>query len=152
MFTRLVFICILFACCQYSCFAYEREIAITIDDLPFVASATNTPSSYKRTQERFMALIQPLIDNKVPVTGFIIGGAVAKNEWDFLRYFREQGFNLGNHTYTHWSLGSTSADKYISDINKADKVLSEVMTEPKYFRFPYLEEGKGAKKRKIRTI
>lgn len=133
-----------------SCFAVqEREIAITIDDLPFVGSGTSTPSSLKRTQDRFMAIVKALVDNQVPATGFIIGGAVAKNEWDLLETFRNQGFNLGNHTYTHNGLNSMSAEKYIADIERADATLAQVMTQPKYFRYPYLAEGKGKKKQQV---
>lgn len=134
-----------------SCFAQEHEIAITIDDLPFVGSATNTPASYKRTQERFMAIVKSLVDNQVPATGFIIGGAIAKNEWDFLTTFRDQGLTLGNHTYTHRSLNGMSAESYIADIEKADRILTPVMTEPKYFRYPYLAEGTGEKKHKVQA-
>lgn len=143
----VVLFCNLMSC---SAFAQDKEIAITIDDLPFVGSGTNTPSSLKRTQDRFMALVNTLVNNQVPATGFAIGGAVAKNEWDLLEAFRNQGFHLGNHTYTHLNLNTMNVDKYISDIDKADKVLTRVMTEPKYFRFPYLAEGKGAKKTKVR--
>lgn len=134
-----------------SCFAQEHEIAITIDDLPFVGSATNTPASYKRTQERFMAILKVLVDNNVPATGFAIGGAVAKNEWDFLTAFRDSGMTLGNHTYTHRSLNSMSAESYIADIERADIKLAAVLTEPKYFRYPYLAEGAGEKKRKVQA-
>jgi peptidoglycan/xylan/chitin deacetylase (PgdA/CDA1 family) len=132
-----------------SCFAEEREIAITIDDLPFVGSGTSTPANLKRTQDRFMAIVNALIDNQVPATGFVIGGAIAKNEWELLDAFRNQGLSLGNHTYTHRSLNGMSADKYIADIERADTKLAAIMTEPKYFRFPYLAEGNGAKKEKV---
>lgn len=151
MLLRWSVVTLLFCIFNMPCLAAnEREIAITIDDLPFVGSATNTPSSLKRTQARFMALIKPLIDNQIPATGFVIGGAVAKNEWDLLHTFRNQGFVLGNHTYTHDSLDGMSAEKYISDIERADKKLAPVLTEPKYFRYPYLAEGKGNKKQKVR--
>jgi peptidoglycan/xylan/chitin deacetylase (PgdA/CDA1 family) len=129
----------------------ENEIAITIDDLPFVGSGTSTPSSLKRTQERFMAIVNTLVENQIPATGFAIGGAVAKNEWDLLETFRNQGLTIGNHTYTHLSLNSISAEKYISDVERADKTLTKVMTEPKYFRYPYLAEGKGEKKEKVQA-
>lgn len=131
------------------CFATENEIAITIDDLPFVGSGTNTPANLKRTQDRFMAIVNTLVENQVPATGFAIGGAIAKNEWPFLEAFRGQGLSIGNHTYTHRSLNSLTADQYIADVERADVRLTPVMTEPKYFRYPYLAEGKGEKKQKV---
>lgn len=133
------------------CVAEENEIAITIDDLPFVASGTNTPANLKRTQERFMSIVNTLVENQVPATGFIIGGAVAKNEWDLLQTFRNQGLSLGNHTYTHFNLNTMNTDKYISDIDRADTSLASVLTEPRYFRYPYLAEGKGEKKQKVQA-
>ncbi|MGC1181977.1 polysaccharide deacetylase family protein [Legionella sp.] len=150
MLLRWSFVTLLLCTLNIPCFAAdEREIAITIDDLPFVGSGTNTPANFKRTQDRFMAIVKALVDNRVPATGFAIGGAVAKNEWEFLETFRNQGFALGNHTYTHQSLGGMSADKYIADIERADVKLASVMTQPKYFRYPYLAEGTGAKKQKV---
>lgn len=147
---RIITVSFLFCALNVSAFAtQEREIAITIDDLPFVGSGSSTPSSLKRTQDRFMAIVKALVDNQVPATGFAIGGAVAKNEWDLLETFRNQGFALGNHTYTHRSLGAISANKYIEDIERADTRLAPVLTEPKYFRYPYLAEGTGAKKQKV---
>lgn len=140
---------ILFGLLNTALFAQDHEIAITIDDLPFVGSGTSRPKDFQRTQERFSALVKILIDNQVPATGFVIGGAIAKNQWDFLTTFRDQGLSLGNHTYTHKSLNGMTAEKYIADIEKADTVLTPVMTQPKYFRYPYLAEGKGEKKQKV---
>ncbi len=147
---RMVLVTLLGCMLISNSFAGEtREIAITIDDLPFVGSGTSTPAHLKRTQERFMAIVNALVDHQVPATGFVIGEAVAKNEWDLLQTFRNQGFALGNHTYTHQSLGAISAEKYINDIERADVRLAPVLTEPKYFRYPYLAEGKGAKRQKV---
>lgn len=140
---------LLFCTLNSTCFAESREIAITIDDLPFVGSGSNTPASLKRTQDRFMAIVNTLVEQQVPATGFAIGGAVAKNEWDLMEAFRNQGLTIGNHTYTHRSLNSISAEKYIADIEKADITLARVMTDPKYFRYPYLAEGKGEKKKQV---
>ncbi|MFI4919756.1 MAG: polysaccharide deacetylase family protein [Legionellales bacterium] len=149
MLSRLLGVSAFFCIMTLPCFAEEREIAITIDDLPFVGSGTSTPASLKRTQERFMAIVNTLVNNQVPATGFAIGGSVAKNEWEMLETFRNQGLTIGNHTYTHQSLNALSAEKYIADIERADTVLAPVMTEPKYFRFPYLAESKGEKKQKV---
>ena len=43
-----------------TCFGQDqvREIAITIDDLPLVASKMNTPGNIQRSTERFAKIIQ----------------------------------------------------------------------------------------------
>jgi len=119
----------------------SREIAITIDDLPLVASKMDTPGNQQRSTERFMRIIQVLKENNVPATGFVIAGAIGKGQWAFLEQFRDAGFLVGNHTYSHQDLNHMSAEKYIADVARADKILSPILTEPKYFRYPYLAEG-----------
>ena len=124
-----------------TCFGQDREIAITIDDLPLVASRMNTPGNQQRSTERFMKIVEAFSENKVPATGFVIAGSIEKGQWAFLEAFRKAGLSIGNHTYTHYSLNQVGAEKYIADIARADKVLSPILTEPKYFRYPYLAEG-----------
>lgn len=127
----------------------QKEIAITIDDLPLVASRMDTPGNQQRATERFNKIIQALVDNKVPATGFVIAGAIGKGQWAFLEQFRKAGFDLGNHTYSHRSLNQVGADKYIADIARADKILTPLMTSPKYFRYPYLAEGANQSREKV---
>ncbi|CAM2965551.1 polysaccharide deacetylase [Legionella steigerwaltii] len=131
------------------CFADEKEIAITMDDLPLVASRMNTPGNRQRTTERFTQIVQTFQKYKVPVIGFVIAGAIEKGQWAFLEQFRKAGFMLGNHTYSHYDLDQISAEKYIADIDRADKILTPIMTNPKYFRYPYLAEGNKGKKQKV---
>jgi len=132
-----------------TCYAQEKEIAITIDDLPFVGSANNNADKLKRENERFMLIMQALIDHKVPATGFVIAGSIEKNQWQLLEKFRDEGFILGNHTYSHKSLNNVTADTYINDMDKADTILTPLMIGPKYFRYPYLAESKGEKKQAV---
>lgn len=132
-------------------FAYEKEIAITIDDLPFVGTAGNNQARLQREHDRFMAIMQPLVDNKVPTTGFVIANSIEKDQWQLLEAFKDAGFIIGNHTYSHANLNTTTAAKYIANIDKADKILEPLMTSPKYFRYPYLAEGKGDKKAEVLT-
>ena len=134
---------------NHPCFAGEREIAITIDDLPFVGTNSNDEGNLKRTHERFMKIVQSLVDNHVPATGFIVAGAIGKGQWELLETFRTDGFSLGNHTYSHANLNRIGAEKYIDEIAHADQILSPVMTQPKYFRYPYLAEGKGLVKEEV---
>lgn len=130
------------------CFGQDqnKEIAITIDDLPLVASKMNTPGNQQRSTERFSKIVQALTDNHVPATGFVIAGAIEKGQWAFLEEFRKAGLSLGNHTYSHWNLNAMSAQKYIADVARADKILAPILTEPKYFRYPYLAEGNSKTK------
>ncbi|STY28611.1 polysaccharide deacetylase [Legionella wadsworthii] len=131
------------------CFAEEKEIAITMDDLPLVASRMNTPGNRQRSTERFTQIVETFQKYKVPVIGFVIAGAIEKGQWDFLEQFRKAGFMLGNHTYSHYDLNHVGVDKYLADLDRADKVLTPIMTEPKYFRYPYLAEGNKEKKQKV---
>lgn len=129
--------------------AYDREIALTIDDLPFVGGSSNTPGNIQRTHDRFMSMLQSLITYHVPATGFIIAGSIGKGQWELLEAFRNAGFGLGNHTYTHANLDRMSSSKYIEEIAKADQKLTPIMTTPKYFRYPYLAEGRGETKHQV---
>lgn len=131
------------------CFAAEREIAITIDDLPFVGTDSNDSGNLQRSHDRFMKIMQSLIDHHVPATGFVIAGAIGKGQWQLLEEFRKEGFALGNHTWSHANLNHSSSEKYINEIARADQKLAPIMTQPKYFRYPYLAEGKGVAKHEI---
>ncbi|WED44468.1 polysaccharide deacetylase family protein [Legionella cardiaca] len=130
-------------------FAQDREIAITIDDLPFVGSSNNNPAKLQREHDRFMKILQTLIEKNVPATGFVIAGSIEKGQWELLEQFRQAGFILGNHTYSHRSLNSVTAEKYIDDVDRADKVLTPLFPDRKYFRYPYLAESSGQKKQTV---
>lgn len=131
------------------CLAFEREIAITIDDLPFVGTTFNNPAKLKREHDRFMNIMQALVDNQVPATGFVISGTIENGQWELLEQFKKAGFTIGNHTYSHENLNTTSTEQYIDNVDKADRTLSPLMTPIKYFRYPYLAEGRGEKRRLV---
>ena len=63
--------CLILLSCLVSqiSFAQEREIAITIDDLPFVGTNSNDAGNLRRTRERFIKILDTLIENQVPATG-----------------------------------------------------------------------------------
>ncbi len=135
--SRLLFTLLLL---QSTCFAHNKTIAITIDDLPFVGEARNF---------HLNMLIETMKERHVPATGFIIGSEVRKDNWETLRKFRDAGFGVGNHTHTHINLNRVKTKRYIHDINQADTLLAPILTEPKYFRYPYLAMSNGRKRDKI---
>lgn len=134
---------------SFTATAAERLIAITIDDLPFVGSTHNKESNLQREHDRFLSIMQMALDRKVPITGFVIAGTIEKDQWQLLELFLKNGFPLGNHTYSHPNLGTMSAEKYIADIDHADKILTPLFNGPKYFRYPYLAESQGKKKQQV---
>lgn len=140
---------IVLLCTAFNCYGQVREIAITIDDLPFVGSKMNSAANKQRSIDRFKKIVQVFSENKVPVTGFVIAGAIQKGQWEFLEEFRKAGLMLGNHTYSHYNLNQLNVDKYIADVDRADKILKPLMTEPRYFRYPYLAEGNKKSKPKV---
>jgi len=126
-----------------------KQVAITIDDLPFVGSANNHPGKLRRERNRFIKIMETLKEKKAPATGFVVAGSIEKGQWELLETFAKQGFEIGNHTYSHPSLNSVSADSYIRNIARADDRLKPIMGAPKYFRYPYLAESRGVKKQKV---
>jgi peptidoglycan/xylan/chitin deacetylase (PgdA/CDA1 family) len=126
-----------------------KTIAITIDDLPFVGSTHNKPHKIKRENMRFKKIIDALKKYNIPVTGFVVAGTIEKGQWDLLKEFHQSGFIIANHTYTHLNLNVNNAERYIRNIKRADEKLSPFLTGTKFFRYPYLAEGRGYKKAKV---
>lgn len=126
-----------------------HEIAITIDDLPFVGSSNGDQGKLKREHDRFLKILQALKDNKVPATGFVIANSIEPGQWALLEQFKNEGFIIGNHTYSHANLNRLPAEKYIQEIAHADEILAPLMTQQKYFRYPYLAEASGEKKEQV---
>ena len=139
---------LLASCISSISYAQVKEIALTIDDLPYVGTNSETKGNLQRSQDRFMKILGYVVDNHVPATGFVIAGSIAQGQWQLLEQFRAAGLGIGNHTYSHANLNHISAERYISEIQRSDKILAPIMTQPKYFRYPYLAEGRGPTRRR----
>lgn len=150
MLTKKLGLVMLLGCMVSFAHAQVKEIAITIDDLPFIGSDYSNPNNLRRENERLQRIINTLNDRQIPATGFIIAGAIAKGQWELLEELKRDGYVLGNHTYSHRSLNNTPTEKYIHDVDKADQILLPLMEDgKKYFRYPYLAESHGAKKQQV---
>lgn len=130
--TRIRFIIAIF--CYFvilGCFAANKQIAITIDDLPF-----------RQSDEHVQNIINALLKHKAPAIGFVIGDWVNEDTIPQLQVLKSNGFLIGSHSYSHRSLRDISPEEYTADIAKADAILAPYMTSPKYYRYPYLAEGR----------
>lgn len=119
------------------------EIALTIDDLPFLGHAGKDAGKSRRQVDRFHKILDTLQQEQVPATGFVIAGAIEPGQWELLELWKNSGYPLGNHTYSHLVLNRTDTEKYINDVNKADQILKSLMTGQKYFRYPGLSMGRN---------
>jgi peptidoglycan/xylan/chitin deacetylase (PgdA/CDA1 family) len=124
------------------CHAEQHDIAITIDDLPFVGEQKNF---------HLNMIIDTIKAEEIPATGFVIAGNVRPENWSVLQKFKDAGLGIGNHTFSHVNAHQVSTSAYIQQIDGADKLLEPLLTKPKYFRFPYLATGEGEKKQSIKS-
>src|SRR3954466_6696495 len=97
----------------------QREVAITIDDLPFAQSGSQA-CDYDRLVASTKRLLTPIRERHIPVTAFVIGGNCGKLTGEqrrtVLGLWRDAGVELGNHTYSHRGLNTATIAEYEQDI------------------------------------
>lgn len=132
----------------------ERQVAITIDDLP-AASANSMNAAMITDMTR--KLLATLREQKVPVVGFVNEKKLFKfGEVDerikALRMWLDYGFELGNHTYTHMSLNQVGLKAWADDVVQGENVtrllLDEYHMRLRYFRHPFLDTGRDLQTRR----
>ena len=131
----------------------QRAIAITIDDLPAASLRVNGKEMDELTQK----LLSTLKEKQVPAIGFVNEKKLfVKNEADdrinALRMWLDNGFELGNHTYSHMSLSRSSLADWEENVVRGETVTSVLMAEHKmkmrYLRHPYLAVGRDLETRR----
>ena len=136
------------------CVAADRQIAITIDDLP--AGAANWMSAGEIDQMT-AKLLTPLREQKIPAVGFVNEKKLYKTgEVDerikALNIWLDSGFELGNHTFSHASLNRVGLKAWEEDVIRGETVtvmlLSQRNLKLRYFRHPYLDTGRDLQTRR----
>ncbi len=128
-------------------FAQERQIAVTIDDLPVVSPRDNLKVRQSITKN----LLAKVKKANVPAIGFVnenklyVDEKRVEAEVDLLRMWLDNGFELGNHTFSHMGLHDNSLENYEADILKGEIITKELLQakslKMQYFRHPYLWTG-----------
>jgi peptidoglycan/xylan/chitin deacetylase (PgdA/CDA1 family) len=126
--------------------APQRRVAITIDDGPVVNEMTDL-SNFERVSS---GLIGSLRAEQVPATIFINERQLnVPGQRDarvaVLERWLDEGFELGNHTYSHPSLNRTPLWQFGDDVVKGE-VITRALLERRgrslvWFRYPYLHSG-----------
>jgi len=139
---------LLIVCLSAAWTARAQSVALTFDDLPETGDRPLTLTRMQIGQRIIQALKAA---NAPPVYGFVNAGtlddpAVAH----VLERWRQAGFLLGNHTYTHLNPDKTPLPVYERDILRNEPVLRTLMhgEDWHWFRYPYLAEGDTPERRK----
>ena len=101
----------------------ERKVALTFDDGP---SEAYTP-----------AILDLLEAEHVPATFFVVG-VNAENNIGLLKRIYDDGFEIGNHTFTHVNLAEVNAERTRVELNATRRLLESVTGHSTVlFRPPY---------------
>ena len=128
-----------------------RTVAITVDDLPCANCAPVLPSGepvHGLIQSTNSRLVTGFVRAHIPVTGFVIeqtareagpAGPASLQQWI------SDGFDLGNHTYSHSEFNKLSIDQEQAEIIEGETSIKPLMEQDgrkvQFFRFPYNETG-----------
>lgn len=121
----------------------QKEVAITIDDLPFAHSGPGA-CEFRGLEASTRSLLAPLAGH--PFTGFVIGTNCPKlapsEREQILRQWLRAGGELGNHTQSHPSYTRVSTEEYTADIARLEPALRQLTGKPtRWFRSPMLHTG-----------
>jgi peptidoglycan/xylan/chitin deacetylase (PgdA/CDA1 family) len=132
----------------------DRQVAITIDDLPAGSANSMSAATISQMTSKLLGTIR---DQKVPVVGFVNERKLYKfGEVDerikALKMWLDYGFELGNHTFTHMSLNQAGLKAWEDDVVQGESVtrllLAEHTMKLRYFRHPYLDTGRDLETRR----
>ncbi|MCV3274462.1 polysaccharide deacetylase family protein, partial [Roseobacter sinensis] len=115
-----------------------REIAITLDDLPYVLPSRTTPSE---GLAQIQAVNDALAAHDVVATGFAVGEQIGWRSRPALNAFADAGHTIGNHSWSHPDYGTITAEQFREETRRTDEVLSNWIGTSRFYRFPFLREG-----------
>lgn len=100
-----------------------KYIALTFDDGPRADTTA--------------VLLEGLEQRGAKATFFLIGEQIEGNEW-LVRWMAEDGHQIGNHTFSHTKLQGSLKDTIVTEINKTEVLLNNILGEGEYWlRPPY---------------
>ena len=133
---------ILAACCCLLGVARGGEIAFTIDDAP------RGDGGLYSGEERTRILIGNLREAGVEDVWFFVNtGRIDDRSRKRLLAYAAAGFHLANHSHSHHWPHKVDLKTYLEDIDRADRALAGLPNVVRYFRYPFLNEGRTRGKR-----
>lgn len=118
--------------------AAADEIAITLDDLPYVMPSRTAPEDGLAQVE---AINRALAGHGITATGFVVGVQITDETLPALRAFAEAGHTVGNHSWSHPDYGTLTVDAFREEMRRTHEALAQWIGEARFYRFPFLREG-----------
>lgn len=121
-----------------------KRIALTFDDVPRAAGAFFTPDA--RTER----LIAELKRTGVRQAAFFVTPGNFAQPWgaggeERIAAYVAAGHVVANHSFGHRRLSAIPAADYLADVDRAEGWLKGRKGRRPWFRFPFLDEGRGDK-------
>lgn len=116
----------------------DKRIAFSFDDVPRQRGA------FLEKGERPQRLLEALKTAGIEQAVFFINpGRISASDDDAatIAAYARAGHLIANHSANHGDLSAMSADKYLADIDRAEKWLKGRQNYRPWFRFPFLNEG-----------
>jgi len=123
------------------------QVALTFDDLP---AHGPLPDGMTR-MDIANSIIRTLQGAHAPPTyGFVNAKRIQEDpsSEQILQLWRDAGFPLGNHTFSHMDLNTNSVDAFEQDLLANESILEKFMGSQdwRWLRFPFLREGDTVEK------
>ncbi|MEW6129158.1 MAG: polysaccharide deacetylase family protein [Acidobacteriota bacterium] len=123
----------------------HREVAITFDDLPA------THGDVQAMQSITEKLLKSIKANGVPAIGFVNESKLYLDEREnpkaiaLLRAWLDEGYELGNHTFSHIYIEQASLEEYQKNVIRGEIITRRLLGERgkllRYFRHTQLRTG-----------
>ena len=124
--------------------AQTRAVALTFDDLPVADTKDPTEALFVNR-----ALLNALKKHHAPAIGFVNEKTVeelgSENGKRILQHWVREGFDLGNHTFSHADLNNITFELFKQEVARGEDsfrpMLAEVGRTPRFLRFPFNHTG-----------
>jgi peptidoglycan/xylan/chitin deacetylase (PgdA/CDA1 family) len=127
------------------CRGQDKRVALTFDDLPFAGRAT--PQQAPQINQ---AILSALRKHHAPAIGFVIGERALRlpeiTRHAILQEWTGEGFDLGNHTYSHPDLNKITVAEFQRELERGQAVIAPFNPKTRYLRFPYNHAGETKEK------
>lgn len=152
MYKILIFVLLLLES-VFPKFFLNKEICITVDDLPYIARYHYNIKYGNMITDSLLSIFKEF---NVVALGSVNSfqlyelNRLNRSKVKILERWLDSGMILANHTYSHKNIYTISVKEYIKDVIDGEIVLKDIITERgqklKYFRHPYLLRGETKQK------